>query len=974
MNQMLSITKKELKAYFGSPMAALFIGAFLIAALFSFFWLETFFARNTADIRPLFRWMPILMIFLVGTLTMRQWSEEQRAGTMEILMTLPVKLWQLVLGKFLAVLALVAIALALTLGLPITVSLLGNLDWGPVFGGYLGALLMASSYIAIGLFISSRTSNQIVAMIMTVLLASFFYIIGSTGITNFMGNSTAEIFRALGTGSRFTSIERGVIDLRDVFYYVSLSTFFLILNGISLDRKRWSKGANTRGYRQAIICATVLIALNLLAANLWLNKVNNARLDLTENQEYSLSQTTRDLVNNLPDPLILRGYFSEKTHPLLSPLVPRIKDMLREYGIASNGHVQVSFVDPKYDEKMEAEANQEFGIKPVPFQVAGRYESSVVNSYFNILIKYGDQHVVLGFNDLIEVQPRADGQIDVHLRNLEYDLTKSIKKVVYGFQSLGDVFAKVSQPLTLTAVISKKSLPKALAAMPDNISKVANELVKEANGKLRYTLLDPDAEPGKLAQWQKRFKLQPMKSNFFSNDTFYLYLYLSTGSKNERIYLTPEMGEAEIKKEVAAVLKRSSAGFLKTIGLWTPPIAPVSRQMAMMGQQQQRPQYQMIQRTLPENYNLQKVDLSKGRVPGDIDVLLLVAPQSMTNMERFAIDQYLMKGGAVVALAGKYLLDLNPYSKALKVKEAKNGIDDLLNYYGIKVGKSLVMDEQNEPFPIPVTRNLGGFRVQEIKRLNYPFFVDIRANGMAKKSPIVASLPAITLNWASPLTLDTKKNKARKLVKLLSSSPNTWLQNSTNVQPDMRRYPDSGFAPGQNMKSELLAVSEQGVFNSYFADRPDPRQIARQKEAKAAEAAKGKKDDKTAKSEKIDLPTEPVIKKSPESARLVVVACSEFINDTVIQISRSTSEDRFLNNINFLQNSVDWAVEDEDLLNIRSRGTQARLLMPLTHKQQTFWEWLNYVIALLALVFISLYGGLRRRKEKPMILEPQQGR
>ncbi len=969
MNQMLSITKKELKAYFGSPMAALFIGAFLVAALFSFFWLETFFARNTADIRPLFRWMPILMIFLVGTLTMRQWSEEQRAGTLEVLMTMPVKLWQLVLGKFLAVLALVAIALALTLGLPITVSLLGNLDWGPVFGGYLGALLMASSYIAIGLFISSRTDNQIIALIMTVLLASFFYIIGSTGITNFMGNDTAELFRSLGTGSRFTSIERGVIDLRDIFYYASLSTFFLTLNGISLDSKRWSKGVNTRPYRQAIICAVILIALNLLAANLWLNKVNNARLDLTENHEYSLSQTTRDLVDNLTDPLILRGYFSEKTHPLLSPLVPRIKDMLREYGIAANGHVKVEFVDPKYDEKMEAEANQEFGIKPVPFQVAGRYESSVVNSYFNILIKYGDQHVVLGFDDLIEVQPRGDGQIDVRLRNLEYDLTKSIKKVVYGFQSLGDVFAKVTQPLELTAVISQKSLPESLASMPENINKVARELQKESNGKLHYTLLDPDAEPDKLPQWQKRFGVQPMKSNFFSNDSFYLYLFLNTGKKMERIYLTSEMGEAEVKNEVAAVLKRNSAGFLKTIGLWTPPAA-IPRQMAMM-QQQPRPQYQMIQRTLPENYNLEKVDLSKGRVPGNIDVLLLAAPQNMTDLERFAIDQYLMKGGAVVALAGNYLLDLNPYSKSLQVKEAQNGIDDLLKFYGIEVKKSLVMDEQNEPFPVPITRNLGGFQVQEIKRLNYPFFVDIRADGMDKESPIVASLPAITMNWVSPLVLDAEKGKGRKIIKLLTSSPNSWLQSSTNIQPDLRRYPEKGFAIGQDMKKELLAVSEQGIFKSYFADKPDPRQLAREKKAKAAKAAKDKQEDQ-AKDEKIDLPTGPVIKKSPEAARLVVVGSAEFVNDTVIQISRSTSQDRFLNNLGFLQNSVDWAVEDEDLLSIRSRGSQARLLMPLTHQQQTFWEWLNYAIALFALILISLYGGLRRRKEKPMILEPQK--
>jgi ABC-2 type transport system permease protein len=983
MNRMLAITKKELKAYFGSPMAALFIGAFLLAALFSFFWLETFFARNTADIRPLFRWMPVLMIFLVGSLTMRQWSEEQRMGTMEILLTLPVRLWQLVLGKFLAVLILVAVALALTLGLPITVSLLGPLDWGPVFGGYLGALLMASAYIAIGLYLSSRTDNQIVALILTVLVGGFLYILGSTGITNFMGNAMSDLFRALGTGSRFASIERGVIDLRDLLYYGSLTAFFLLLNILALDRKRWSFGANTSKYRRGLIIATVLIAANLLATNLWLNKVNGLRLDLTENREYSLSQTSRDLINNLGDPLILRGYFSEKTHPLLSPLVPRIKDLLQEYAIASNGRVKVDFVDPKYDPAQEAEANQQYGIKPVPFQVAGRYEASVVNSYFNILIKYGDQHIVLGFNDIIEVQPRADGQIDVRLRNLEYDLTKSIKKAVFGFQSLGTIFEKVKGDLALTAVISKANLPPELAKLPATISTVAQALTKESSGKLQYEAIDPSADPEKQAEVKKRFAIEPMQVSFFSQDTFYLYLLLTVGDKTERVYLTADMGEAEVRKEVESILKRTSSGFLKTIGLWTPPTEGPP-EMAMMGQQPPKDNYRMIQKVLPENYNLTKVDLSSGRVPPDVDVLLLAAPQGMDDMARFAIDQYLMHGGAVVALAGNYLLDLNPYSQALAVKPVTAGIGDLLSHYGIKVEDTLVMDKQNEPFPIPVTRNLGGMTVQEIKQINYPFFVDVRQNGMAKDTPAVANLPAVTMNWVSPLTVDSKES-GRKVVKLLESSSNSWTASATNIQPDFERYPEVGFAPGDSMAAQTLAVASQGVFDSYFADRPDPRVAAKAKKNKAEEdpgvkeesleATAGKKgvppypdtQNKTKEPEKASLPDAPVIKKSAESSRLVVVGSAEFINDTVFSISQSMSQDRFMNSLSFLQNLIDWSVEDEELLVIRSRGTYARLLMPLSRPQQTFWEWLNYGAALLALLVVSLYGGLRQRKERPLI-------
>ncbi len=982
MSQTLSITKKELKAYFGSPMAALFIGAFLLATMFSFFWLEAFFARNTADVRPLFRWMPSLMVFLVAALTMRQWSEEQRMGTLEILLTLPVRLWDLVLGKFLAVLFLVGVALILTFGLPLTVSLLGPLDWGPVIGGYLGALLMASTYIAIGLYVSSRTDNQIVALILTVLLSGLLYILGSNGLTHFMGNTAGDLLRDLGTGSRFASIERGVLDVRDLAYYASLTFLFLLLNVLSLDRKRWSGGQNTVRYRRGRLLAVTLIAANLLALNLWLNKINTLRLDLTENRDYTLSQTSRDLIKNLPDPLLLRGYFSEKTHPLLSPLVPRIKDMMREYAIASGGRVKVEFVDPKYHPNMEAEANQQYGIKPVPFQVAGRYEASVVNSYFNILVKYGDQHVTLGFNDIIEVQPRPDGQIDVRLRNLEYDLTKSIKKAVYGFQSLGGIFEKVKGKITLTAVVSKASLPEQLAKLPAAIDAAVKALAKESGGKLEFETIDPGNDPQKQAEIKKRFGVEAMPVSFFSQDTFYLYLFLTTGEgKNERVYLAADMGEAEVRKEVEAILKRSSSGFLKTVGLWTPsPEAPA--QMAMMGQPPPQDNYRTIQKALVENYNVTKVDLHSGRVPDNIDVLLLAAPQGMDDLSRFAVDQYLMRGGAVVALAGNYLLDLTPYSQTLAVKKAAGGIDDLLAHYGITVEDKLVMDQQNEPFPIPVTRNLGGLTVQEIRQINYPFFVDVRASGMAKGSPVVANLPAVTLNWVSPLKVD-EQAKGRKVVELLKSSPNSWTTAGLDIQPDFQRYPDLGFAPpGQPMSAKLLAVTSQGAFPSYFADRPDPRQAAKDK-AKAKEKAAGRNgkeeslgpaDDKTPlakgqgqEQEKVSLPEEPVIKQSPDSARLAVVGSADFVNDTVFSISQSMSQDRYLNSLTLLQNLVDWSVEDEDLLRIRSRGTYARLLEPMSRQQQALVEWFNYGGALLALLAVSLYGGWRRRKERPLI-------
>src|SRR3989338_8785399 len=155
-NRILTITKKELWAYFSSPTAFIFLGAYLLASLFTFFWVEKFFSRNIADLRPLFDWMPLLLIFLISTLTMKMWSEERRIGTIEFLLTLPVRTFDLVLGKFFACLAMVAISLLLTFGMAFSVGFLGSVDWGPVFGAYFASLLLASAYIAIGLYISSK--------------------------------------------------------------------------------------------------------------------------------------------------------------------------------------------------------------------------------------------------------------------------------------------------------------------------------------------------------------------------------------------------------------------------------------------------------------------------------------------------------------------------------------------------------------------------------------------------------------------------------------------------------------------------------------------------------------------------------------------------------------------------------------------------------------------------------------------------
>ncbi len=964
MKQALAVTRKELEGYFGSPMALIFVGVFLAVTLFSFFWVDTFFARGIADVRPLFRWMPVLMIFLVAALTMRQWSEEERSGTLEVLLSLPVSPAQLVMGKFVAVMTLVAVALGLTIFLPITVEVLGNLDWGPVMGGYLAALLLAAAYTAIGLFVSSRTENQIVALILAVLLGGLFYLVGSRGVTDFFGDRVAEILRAIGSGSRFESIERGVVDLRDLLYYVSLTGIFLTLNVTSLYSKGWSTSKRTRPYRRAVVLTSALVVVNLALVNVWVFplRAQALRLDLTETREYTLSQTTRDLLGNLQEPMLVRGFFSERTHPLLAPLVPRIRDMLREYDVAAGDSMTLEIIDPAEHPELEAEANQLYGIRPNPFQVSGRYEQAVINSYFDILIRYGDQHVVLGFYDLIEVQP-SGGSIDVRLRNLEYDLTSAMKRVVYGFQSVEAVLAALEDPAELTIYVTPDTLPERLSDAPLRLREVAENVARESDGKLTYTVVNPDAPDSPVTRQRlyEQYGVQPFAASFFAGESYYLHMILRVADQEQVIYPSGEMTEGDIRSSIEATLKRLSPGFLQVVGLWTPPAEP---QPDMFGQMQEPiSSWRQVRESLGQEYEVRSVDLSTGEVPTNVDVLVIVGPQAMSDQERFAIDQYLMRGGSVVVAAGNYGIEIDPMQGGLGLKQLDRGLREMLAAYGIHVEESLVMDPQNEPFPVQVTRDVGGFQVREIQTMDYPFFVDVRRDGMASDSPIVSNLQAVTLNWASPITVDEDMMADREVTELLRSSPSSWTQTDTTIQPDFNAHPQLGFPAGTEQGRQTLAVSVQGSFESAFKDQPSPF-AGGESELEDGASDEGTPSPPPSSLAKIDS--------SPESSRLIVIGSTEFLDDVVFELSASLTRDRYLNSLQFLQNCVAWSTEDLTLLSIRSRGTQTRVLAPLSEREQSFWEGANYIAALLALGVIGFVWNSRRQNEEPMELLPRE--
>lgn len=930
------VARKEFRSFFASPAAYLFLGAFVAAVLFSFFWVETFFARNIADVRPLFQWLPVLLILLVAALTMRAWSEERRAGTLESLLTAPLSPLALVLGKFGAVLALVALALALTLPLPITVALLGSLDWGPVVGGYVATLLLAAGYAAIGLAMSARTDNAIVALILTALVAGALHLIGTPMLTNLFGQPWGGWLALLGSGARFESISRGVLDLRDLAYSISLAGLFLTLNLYTLQRLRWAGNPINADHRSRSWTAA-LVAANFVALSLWLAPIGWARVDLTQGHVYSLSEATRQQLAGLREPLVIRGYFSSRTHPYLAPLVPRLQDLLREYGVAAGSRARVEFIDPTRDRAQEEDAAARYGVRPVPFQTADRYQAAVVSSYFDVVIAYGDQHERLGFRDLIEVKGRSEGELSVVLKNPEYAITRAIRKAVGGYQAGGNPFETLQRPVAFKGYFSPdERLPPQVRSLRADVKSVLDELQPRARGKLTASFEDPDAAGGKLAaELRQKYGLAPQIATLADPQPLWFTMLLDDGAELIQVPLPDKLDKAALKSSLEAALKRLAPGFLKTVAVLRPSTRGAG--------------YTRLEQSLGENTRFRDVDLKDGRVPDDVDLLLLLAPHDLDDKQRFAIDQYLMRGGPVVLATSPFEVQM---MGGLSATKQKSGLEDWLAGFGLKVEDTLVLDRRSAALPVPVERTIGGLPFREIRMIAYPHFPDLRGDSLNADSPITRSLNQLTLNWASPITVDATQAGTRKVTELFRTSADSRTSAGLNLVPDFRSHAQFGFPTDGDAKPRVLGVAVQGRFDSFYRGKASPLVASASAPAASAPAAAA-----SAPAPANVVAPASVLERSPDNARLVLIASNTFASDLAIDLASQGLNTLYTKPVEMVQNIIDWALEDEGLLALRGRTQLARTLRALPEGQHRVWEVGNYIAALAGL---ALVWGWRR--------------
>ena len=417
---MLSIIKREINAFFSSPIGYLVIGVFLVInGLFLWVFQGNYNILDAgfADLSPFFELAPWVFLFLIPAVTMRAFSEEMKMGTLELLLTKPISLQRIVLGKFFGAVILIIIALFPTILYVFTISELGNpagnLDIGSTLGSYIGLLFLVLTYTAIGVFASTLSQNQIVAFISAVFL-SFVLYYGFDGLASV---SNSFDITNLGMKAHFDSVARGVIDTRDITYFLVVALLFLVLTIIRLKQDKKNN--------KALLFITGLLLLGLLGNNFY------HRFDLTQDQRFTLSEASKTIIHKVDSPIVIDVFLEGSFPPEFRRLQTETTQLLEEFS-AVNSNIKFDFINP-----LNAEENPEifqkqiekFRLTPAQISVIENGKQSTELVYPWALAHYNGETIKI---PLLKNQLGATSEerVNSSIQNLEYAFADGFKKLV----------------------------------------------------------------------------------------------------------------------------------------------------------------------------------------------------------------------------------------------------------------------------------------------------------------------------------------------------------------------------------------------------------------------------------------------------------------------------------------------------------------------------------------------------------------
>ena len=385
MQRYRALILKDLRAYFDQPTG--YVLVVLFVGILSYLFFRSALASSEASLRPLFQLpLPWALAVLVPAATMRLLAEEERDGTIELLLTHPVREIDVVLSKFVAGWIFIAVGLGATLGIPILLSTAGDLDLGAVVAQYLGALLLAGALVAVGVFASSVTRNQIVSFLLSMSAAFVLLFIGYQFVFATLPTRLGTALRELSLLTHFQSVGQGVIDLGDMLYFLGVLVIFLSAAYLMVRRRSVSSGSRSQRVLRGGVAGLIVVGLIVI----WAGSLVPGRLDLTEGQVHTLSPATADLVSDLDDLLTVRVFASRDLPTQDALRYQELQDFLESYERAGRGNVQVSYLFPDNDERAAIEA-QRLGVTLAPFTVFGENELTYREGYLGLALLYVDR-------------------------------------------------------------------------------------------------------------------------------------------------------------------------------------------------------------------------------------------------------------------------------------------------------------------------------------------------------------------------------------------------------------------------------------------------------------------------------------------------------------------------------------------------------------------------------------------------------
>ena len=420
---MFALLKKEITSFFASPIGYLVLAIFLIInGLFLWLFQNEFniLDYGFADLTSFFTLAPWVLIFLIPAVTMRSFSEEKRQGTLELLLTRPISKLQIVLGKYFGGVVLIVLALIPTLLYVYTVyqlgNPLGNLDVASTIGSYIGLLFLVASYTAIGVFSSSLSKNQIVAFIIAVFTCLFFYI-GFESLADFIAVDD------LGMQAHYESISRGIIDTRDLLYFITVTVIFILMTTLGIS----SEKVNFKTVKPVLLIGFGMIVLNVFTQGIY------KRFDLTKDKRYTLSQATLDIVNSADEPIFIDVFLEGDFPSEFRRLQDETRQLLEEFS-DENSNIRFGFMNPIEDESVRDQNLQllvERGLTPMRLSVQENGKSSEEIIIPWALASYGETTVEI---------PLIKNKIGANQQEL---VTNSVQHLEYAF---ADGFSKLINP------------------------------------------------------------------------------------------------------------------------------------------------------------------------------------------------------------------------------------------------------------------------------------------------------------------------------------------------------------------------------------------------------------------------------------------------------------------------------------------------------------------------------------------------